>query len=356
MSLPTEHARITKSARKIIRFFAKKKESLSPLLILAHNFPDPDALASAYALQYLAEHFYGVQSRIVYGGIIGRMENRAMVSLLKMPIHKIRSTDLKKYSNVAIVDSQPAFDNNPFPKQRRATMVIDQHPSVTKPLADLAVIDSECGATSVILAQCLLLHKLEIPVKVATALAYGILSDTLNLYRSKNPEVIDTYLKILSCSDLQILAQIQNPTRSRRFFSTLGKAIQTAMVTRDLIVGHLGNVENPDLVSQIADFFLTYQGMKWSFCSGRYKGKLQVSLRIAKANQAAGEILRDIFSDRGKAGGHDLIAGGSFKVGMNVDPSVWQRAEEELTSKLLKRLRISAKKEFKYPFRQKNFA
>ncbi|MDD5216536.1 MAG: DHH family phosphoesterase, partial [Candidatus Omnitrophica bacterium] len=227
-----EKTNITKHARKILRFLEAKKESISPLLIVTHDYPDPDALASAFALQYLAENFYGVASKIVYGGIVGRVENRAMVGILKMPVHKLKAADFKKYNRVALVDTQPVFENNAFPKNRKATLVIDQHPSVERPAAELSIVDTECGATSTILAQCLLLLRIEIPVRIATALAYGILTDTMNLYRAKHAEVIDIYLDILSRSDLWVLAHIQNPPRSRRFFMTLGQGIQNAAVRR----------------------------------------------------------------------------------------------------------------------------
>ena len=344
-------APIAKNARQILRFLARRKTTLKPLLILTHNYPDPDALASASALQYIAERVYKISSRIAYGGIIGRMENRAMVQILRMPVHKLRPKDFKRYRCVALIDTQPAFENNSFPKNRKASLVIDQHPSDKKPHADFSVVNTECGATSVILAQCLLLSKIEIPVKIATSLAYGILSDTLSLYRSHHPEVVQTYLDILSRSDLKVLGRIQNPPRSRQFFTTLSKGILRARVIHGLVFSHLGVVQNPDLVAQVADFLLTYKGMNWSLCTGRFKGRLHLSLRSSKANAQAGEVLRDVMIKRGQAGGHDLIAGGSLKLGGNASNRTWRKMERFMIERLLKRLRIPAKKEFYYPFR-----
>ncbi|MBI3306871.1 MAG: DHH family phosphoesterase [Candidatus Omnitrophica bacterium] len=341
------------SARKIIRFLRRKKESLSPLLILTHDYPDPDALASAYALHYMAAQAFGIQSRIAYGGIIGRVENRSMVHILKLPVHKLRAGDIRKYENVALMDTQPGFENNSFPANRRPAMIIDQHPFVTKPDAALTIIDTECGATCVVLAQALLILKLEIPAPVATALAYGILTDTLNLYRSPRPDVIKTYLDILRFCDMRALAKIQNPARSRKFFTTLGKGIEQAMMKRGLMISKLGDVESPDLIAQVADFLLTYKGAHWAMCLGRFKGKLHVSLRMEKSQVTASEILRDIFFDRRDAGGHDVIAGGSFYIGSKAGANVWEEAEDQLIERILKRLRIPAKVEFYHPFRGK---
>lgn len=338
-------------ARRILRFLAARNKSISPLLILVHNYPDPDSLASAYALSYLAQKSFGITSRIVYDGIIGRTENKAMVSLLKIPVHRLRPNDFRRYAYVALLDTQPSFENNAFPKNRKATMVIDQHPSVKKPIGDLVVLDADCGATSVLLARTLLQSRIDIPPSIATGLAYGILSDTLNLYRAGRPDVIQTYLDILAHADLKHLARIQNPYRSRRFFATLGKAIQNAAYRRGLLMVHLGWVENPDLVAQVADFLLTYKGVDKAFCTGRYKGKLHTSLRVNNPNAEAGEILRDIFDKPAQAGGHNGIGGGSLPVSHTQDEKIWHHAERTLTEKFLKRIRIPVKKEFHYPFR-----
>ena len=125
------------------------------------------------------------------------------------------------------------------------------------------------------------------------------------------------------------------------------------MILRGLIVSHLGPVENPDLTAQVADFLLTYQGVHFSFCTGRYNGRLQVSLRASKPTLEAGKVLRDIFASRGEAGGHGGIAGGSFEVGAEASSPIWDEMEKVLTENLARRLRIPKKSEFSYPFRAK---
>ncbi len=344
---------IAHSARKILDFLSSRGEEFSPLLILAHDFPDPDALAGAHALKFLAEKVYSIRAKIVYGGIIGRMENRDMVRLLRMPVSPLKPSDLKRYRSIALIDTQPAFGNNSFPSDRRATLVIDQHPSVVAPDADLAVIDTNCGATSVILAKALLMADIEIPRNVATALAYGILADTASLSRGVNKEIVDIYVEILARVDMQALARIQNPPRSKRFFTTLSQGIDSAVGHRGLIFSRMGEVENPDSIAQLADFLLSYEKAIWVFCLGRYRGRLHASLRSSKTNVQAGEILRDIFPERSQAGGHDMIAGGSFRVGRQASVSEWERLENDLIQGLSKRLKLGRLKEAKPLFRAK---
>lgn len=341
---------VAQNAERLIEFLSAHKRSLSPLLILTHDFPDPDALASGYAFYHIAK-ILNITARLAYGGVIGRTENKEMVRILKIPVHKLRARDLAQYRHVALVDTQPEFENNPFPPHQQATIVIDQHPSLNHPSAQLSIIDNTCGATSVILAQALLLFKKDIPERVATALAYGIITDTLDLYRAKRPDTIKIYQAILPLCDMRALARMQNPSRSRKFFITLKKGICNAFVRQGLIASHLGDVENPDLVSQTADFLLSYRSMRWSFCTGRYKGRLHLSLRAANISTLASKVLRDIVNDPKEAGGHETIAGGSMHIGRDAQNSAWEDAENTLVQRLFGRLNLSGKTKSTYPFR-----
>lgn len=339
-----------KSATKILNFLLQRKESLSPILILTHDYPDPDALASAFALKYLLSNFYNIDSWIAYSGIIGRMENRSMVDILNIPVNRLSSMDFNSYTNFVLVDTQPLFENNSFPSDKKATIVIDQHKFVKKPKADLSIIDTRCGATCVIIAEALLALEADIPKNVATALAYGIISETLNLYRGTTRRVVKAYLGILPKCDMAALAEIQNPPRSKNFFKTLGTSIQNAAVCGSLISSNLGFVENPDLVSQTADFLLTYEGVEWSLSTGRYKDTLHLSLRSKNTDISAGEILRYVVVDKSRAGGHSGIAGGSIDVGADASETKWKETERKVLQKLTSKLKIKYS-QCSYPFK-----
>ena len=95
-TLPAPPATSLDQGRRLLAFLSRHRARLSPLLILTHDFPDPDALASAFALQYLAQTAFDIQARIAYGGELGRTENRMMVRLLRIPLQRMRKTWLKK--------------------------------------------------------------------------------------------------------------------------------------------------------------------------------------------------------------------------------------------------------------------
>lgn len=339
-----------KQARLLLNFLGKNRNRLSPLLILTHDYPDPDALGSAFALRYIARHAFNIDAKISYGGIIGRTENRMMMLKLKLPVHKFRPADLKNYENVALVDTQPSFRNNSFPSNRRATVVIDQHKTDIKANADCFIYDPGCGATCVILSHALALSKLEIRPRVATALAYGILTDTMNFFRTRRPDIVKAYLTILPFCDMHSLAEIQNPQQGKTFFATLAKGINGAQLFRRVIVSHLGFIRDPDSVSQTADLLISFKQARWALCSGRYNGSLRLSLRTAQHKIPASDVLRDIVFKRSEAGGHDTIAGGSITIGRNATDRAWYREERALATRLLHRLNVPPRTPAQKPF------
>ena len=299
------------STNPLLKYLAQKKQELSPLLILTHNHPDPDSMASAWALAILAERLHGIRSRIVYGGIIGRMENQMMVRILHIPIHPVKPEEVERSRTVAVVDTQPPFQNNGFPSDRKATIVIDHHPRHSKTDGELIWIDEKAGATSTLLAETVLASGCPIPSPLATALLYGVGSETQNLGRETAPRDIEVYQKLFPQAQLRSLSKIQNPPRPGSFFQVLGRAIGRAFIVGRVIGVHLGSVPSQDVVAQMADFLLTHEKIRWSIVTGRYEGTLFVSLRTHNTRAEAGRLLWRLLGSGASAGGHGMIAGGS---------------------------------------------
>jgi nanoRNase/pAp phosphatase (c-di-AMP/oligoRNAs hydrolase) len=334
---------------ELLHFLAQRGKDISPLLILTHNHPDPDCLASAVALAFLAEKLHGIKTRIAYGGIVGRVENQAMVRVLRLPVHALREGEVKRYEHVALVDTQPPFQNNPFPKNRKATLVVDHHPRNKRTDADLLVIDPTYGATSTLLTEAVQASGLLPPSKLSTALLYGIVSETQNLGREAGERDINAYLWLLKIANLKTLSHIQNPPRPRSFFATLSRAIQRAFVYKKVIGVHLGELPTPDLVAQMADFLLSHEGMDWSICTGRYHGNLHISLRTHNPRAEAGRLLKKLLGGGTRGGGHGMIAGGSVVLG-EAPEEQWRKQEDTLTSEFFKALKLDPKPELEFPF------
>ncbi len=285
------------------------------LLIVIHNNPDPDAIAAASALKFFLEQKYGLEASVGYGGAVGRAENRTMVKKLGIRMKRIARLKLKNYDRLAFVDTQPGAGNHSLPAGRKCHLVIDHHPRRHTTRADLVIIQPEIGATATILAGLLKTCGVELPSALATALSYAISSETQNMRREASKLDIDAYLWVYPRSRIRLLGEIIHPRLRHSHFETLLTALRAAESFRTLISVHLGDVPQPEIVSEMADYFLRHERIGWVLASGRFRGNLVLSLRASSGKKNAGTVIKRIVRDSVNAGGHDLVAGGFIPVG-----------------------------------------
>lgn len=281
-------------------------------LIVTHDDPDPDAIASAVALAYLLEQRLGLKATLAHGGIIGRAENKAMVRLLDIEIYSLHKLELRGYDAVALVDAQPGAGNVALPEEITPTILIDHHSDVQSNLAGVPFVDvrSRCGATSTILTSYLQVAGLTPDRRTATALFYGIKSDTMGLARGAVEADVDAYLYLLPRADTQILAQIEYAQVPLAYFRAFERALEHTFIYDDVVVCGLGSMDWPDLAAEMADFLLRWEGARWIVCMGLFDDEIVVSVRTNDIKGNAGLVVREVVGGLGTGGGHSLMAGG----------------------------------------------
>jgi nanoRNase/pAp phosphatase (c-di-AMP/oligoRNAs hydrolase) len=339
-------------AKKLLRELQRLGKKLSPLLILTHDHPDPDSLASAWSLAHLAQQVGKIRVRIAYGGIIGRRENRMMAERLLIPAYPLRKGEVQEAEHVALVDTQPPFKNNRFPPRRKPDIIIDHHPKHADTEAGLALIDESAGATTTMLAEALLISGVRVPPKLATAIVYGIGSETQNLGREATARDREAYQSFFPKANMKALWHISYPKRSAVFFSDVARGTTNAFTVRSIVGTHLGPIITPDRVAQIADFLLTWEKARWCIVTGRYAGRLHVSLRTTDPAGEAGRLLKRLLGGGNRGGGHGMIAGGHLEIGEDAPEKRWQEAEEKVASDFLESQGIKETGARTHPFRE----
>lgn len=289
-------------------------ETSKRLLIILHDNPDPDAIASAWALSHLARNKYNVLTTIAYGGFIGRAENRAMVRELKIPLKSISRIRFPAYERIALVDTQPGAGNNSLPPNVPCDLVIDHHPRRRGLKTETMVLDKEVGATATILVEWLLANELEIGSDLASALSYAIRSETQDLGREASRRDIQAYLKVYPHASMRKFARIVHPKLPRAYFVILGEALRRTMSFRHVICTHIGDIPYPEVVAEMADLLLKHQRISWVLCTGRTSNELILSIRSSNQNAKAGKLIQSLVPDRKSAGGHDTFAGGKISM------------------------------------------
>ena len=283
------------------------------LLILPHNDPDPDAIASAVALHYLLAEQLGMESSIAYQGIIGRAENRALVRYLGHPLELLIDADLQQPCCLALIDTQPGAGNVTQPPGSRVILVIDHHAwreeSATASFAD---VRHELGATSTILTQYLQATGVEPSSSLATALFYGIKTITMGLSRNTSPADAAAYSYLQPRIDVGALAKIVHAQVPAGYFRSFDTALRAARRYDGLILSFIGRLAYPDLAAEMADVLLRLEKAQWVICMGVYQGALILSVRTRSQQHTAAELVQAIVAGEGSAGGHGTMAGGQI--------------------------------------------
>ena len=286
-------------------------EGVEKMLIIPHNDPDPDAIASALALKHLLEQKFATSAQIAYRGMIGREENKALVRYLGDPMTKLASNRLDTTLPIALVDTQPNAGNNPLPPDVQAAIVIDHHPSnSSQPTAEFLDIRTEIGATATILTEYLRAAEVEIPTPLATALFYGIKTDTMVLVRDVSADDKEAYFYLQTMVDVEALAQIEMAQVPAEYFKSLATALQAIQLYDDLAIAYLGELDYPDLGAEMADLFQRLRGISWVICMGVFDKEMIISVRSRSRRAGAGKLVRAIVSESGSAGGHGTMAAG----------------------------------------------
>jgi nanoRNase/pAp phosphatase (c-di-AMP/oligoRNAs hydrolase) len=315
-------------------------EGPAPLVILPHDNPDPDALASAAALKFLVQELIGKEAVIAQGGIVGRAENRAMLTYLNIDLEPVGELSLSD-AHVALVDTQPGRTNNSLPAGMTPAVVIDHHPAYDQyagvPFLDLR---EEYGATSTILTEYVRESHLQIESKIATALFYGIMAETQDLGRESTPADIAAAQFLYPYANKRRLGKIENARVPREYFAAFHEAIERAEIFDNVVVSVLPEVQYPDMVAEVADFLLRLDEVEWACAIGRYKDFLHVSLRTTEREVNAGDILQQVLGSNW-AGGHDMIAGGRTRI-TGTGPDAASHAAEQVRSRLLATLAIGS--------------
>jgi nanoRNase/pAp phosphatase (c-di-AMP/oligoRNAs hydrolase) len=314
-------------------------EGVDHALILTHNDPDPDAIGSAMALRHLLAEKWAVSSQIAYKGIVGRAENKALVRYLGRPLRRLTGADLRQPVPVALVDTQPGAGNNALPAGSTAAIVFDHHPwRDTTASSRFFDVRSEVGATSTILALYLQAASLEPPPPVATALFYGIKTDTMGLGRGASPSDVAAYFYLQTRIDVEALADIERAQVPAEYFLRLDASLHSALVYDHVVISYAGRMQRPDLPAEMADLLLRLEGVQWAICMGNYEDDLILAIRTRNRQGGAGSLVQKIVGDLGAAGGHGLMAGGNVSL-HGQDP---QQMAREIGGRMLRLLQVPA--------------
>lgn len=276
--------------------------------IETHNFPDPDAIASAYGLQYFLA-YYGIPSKICYNGRVDKISVAKMVECFQIEMIPVGEADLLDTDYIVLVDGQK-YNANMTDIIGEEVACIDHHPTTAHceyQYKDIRIT----GSCSSLIAEYIKESGMPISQKIASALSYGLRMDTDSFNRGVTKLEIAMFDYLYEYTDQDLVRKMYNSNMELSDLRAYGAAIQNIQ-----IYGHLGLAYLPfecedALIAMVSDFILKLDIVTVAFIYAEKQGGLKFSVRSEEASIHAGNlVMRALSLIGGNGGGHATMAGG----------------------------------------------
>ncbi|ELZ21376.1 DHH family phosphoesterase [Natrinema limicola] len=293
-------------------------EATDSLAIICHDNPDPDCLASALALEAIADDHDVADVTIAYGGEISHQQNRAFVNLLDISLQPLAKTALEVYDCLSFVDHSTPGSNTEVPTSVVPDVVVDHHPGEPAS-ATFVDVRTEYGATATIFVEYLCELEVEFTERLASALLFALHRERLDFVRGPTRREYEAALAVYPNADLEILEQLYGSTFSPGTLDAIGRAITSRERRGSALVASVGATGETDALPQAADYLLNLEGVDTVLVYGIIDDAIRLSGRSIDPRVNLGKTLQDGFGKLGSVGGHHDMAGGRIELGLFAD-------------------------------------
>ena len=278
--------------------------------IQTHNFPDPDAIASAYGLQVLLR-IHGIASTICYKGKIDRYSTDKLREMLDIGLENIEDLEekLTEEDEVILVDAQKG-NSNIINMTGDEIICIDHHPTYEKYEYRFSDIRPDIGACSTIIAKYFFENEIPITKKIATALTFGIRSDTQRLSRGVSKLDMEMMYRMFDACDQDVIHLLENSNLYFEDLMAYSRAISSIEVFENISFADTGENCPEALIASVSDFMLALVEVTFSVVYSRKEEGIKISVRSEGPSLDAGKIISAALKGIGSGGGHATMAGG----------------------------------------------
>ena len=289
---------------------------------------DPDSIASALALKRL---LWRRLAGCVISHIrpITRPQNERMVRLLGISSIPLAEVNPAAFERKALVDSQPS--HHELFARYHYDLIIDHHPRHPETQARLVDIRPEYGATATIMTEYLRAARIKPSLKLATALYFGIKTDTANFERPAIEADVRAFHYLFGFTRRALIRRLEYAELTIPMLKYFQQALRRYRQRGNRVFTFLGSVPTPDILVILADFFLRLEEVSWTIVGGVFDNKLIVIFRNDGLRKNAGRLAMQAFGKLGSAGGHAASARAEIplencKVSFSKD--AWQEWQE----------------------------
>jgi len=278
------------------------------IFIQTHNFPDPDAVASAFGLQQLFK-LKGIKSRIIYDGVIQRTALNNMIRDFKIDIHPSSELEMSSADKIIIVDGCK-WNKNVTDLIGDEIAVIDHHPGDKPDDVEFAEIRPELGACSSIITGYYAELNLEIPRDSATVLMTGLFRDTDCMTRGVHKYDVEAYEALFQNADNQKVNSIILNNITLSDLTYYHNVISNLKTEGEIAFCYIKEECNQNLLGILGDFLLSLEEITFTALFAENKHVINISFRNESNEINAASVMKQVVDGIGSGGGHREMAGG----------------------------------------------
>lgn len=280
------------------------------VVVQAHDFPDHDAVSAAFALNYLLQQL-GLNTLLVYCGLIDRISIQRMIETLAIPILPASKCELLKDDKTIVVDGCGG-EKNVTGLMGQEVAVIDHHH--VQPSGDLWFCDvrPSYGATASIVVEYFQYFEVAIPRAVATALQVGLNIDTANLTRGFCDADVSAFSVLHQIADQEEVNRISRNSLEFHELQYYQHLLDDVRIVNNVAVAELPESCPKNLLGLLGDFLIAVDNVEVTLLASSKADVIQLSLRSKSAQVDVAEVASQVLANGaiGFGGGHSHMAGG----------------------------------------------
>lgn len=278
------------------------------IYIQTHNFPDPDAVASAFGLQQLLS-LKKIKAQIIYDGVIQRTALVNMISDLQIDIRHSDEFNIQEEDKILIVDGCKRNTNvTDLPGIEIA--VIDHHPVKEPDDVEFVDIRPEVGSCSSIITSYYKELNLPVPGNAATVLLTGLFRDTDSMTRGVSPVDVEAYALLFETADYGKASSLVLNNITLEDLSYYEYVIKHLKREGSLAFCAIKEGCNQNLLGILGDFLLSLEEVRFTALFAENGHVINISFRNETDNIHAAALMKKVVSGIGTGGGHREMAGG----------------------------------------------
>lgn len=278
------------------------------IFIQMHNYPDQDAISSAFGLQTLLKD-YNIEATICHYGQVDKVNTLRMIEHLEINMVELSCIQWEADDEVILVDGQKGNENM-MEIGGSVIACIDHHPKTDVSEYRFYDIRSKVGSCATIIAEYFVENLHKIPMMAATALLYGIKIDTSNLTRRVTNLDIAMFSILYEQADRKILRELDQSSLQKEDLVAYLEAISTLQIYDEVGVANIGDDCSEALLGSISDFLLTLKEVQVIIVYSYRVGGIKFSFRTKSPMYNAGNLIKEALEGYGGGGGHSTVAAG----------------------------------------------